>query len=152
MKKKKQFSILTTGEPQLRESNLVETNVRGVLPEALPAKVKVVLADKTGLVSANAANKEKNSKISLQFRKRKWVAHKKQGDKESLWQRVLLSRVVKWSQFYDPLILNSQFFTLEGTFTPPRHATGHATRTANSEQIRLIAMRSHSFQASPTVF
>jgi len=83
VKKKKQFSILTTGEPQLRESNLVETNVRGVLPEALPAKVKVVLADKTGLVSANAANKEKNSKISLQFRKRKWVAHKKQGTKKA---------------------------------------------------------------------
>ena len=37
------------------KTNLVETDVRGLLTEALTADVETVLADQTGLVGADAA-------------------------------------------------------------------------------------------------
>lgn len=45
-----------------RKSYLVEANIVGVLAEALTADVEVVLADKTGLVSANAAIEQRRIK------------------------------------------------------------------------------------------
>ena len=45
----------------------METNVTRVLPEALPAEVEVVLADQTGLVSADTAEKIKIENLKNQY-------------------------------------------------------------------------------------
>lgn len=49
------------------ETHLVEANVLGLLTEALTAEVEVVLADKTGLVLADAATERERMSAYLSF-------------------------------------------------------------------------------------